>query len=119
MTPTVVSKALLWVITLWPFGNVTIRHKIEAFARALPRLAPGHASAELGRLYVDRLGLVEGSPWRAALRDACDSLESLPPTTMRLHVVNDLSRAACSTAVPAEVGRREWVRDLLDKMLPQ
>jgi hypothetical protein len=119
MTPAIVSKALLWVLTLWPFGNVAIRQKIQAFARALPRLAPGHSSAELGRAYIDRLGLVEGSPWRAALRDACDSLEPLPPASLRLRLVNDLSRAACDVAVPVEFGRREWVRGLLDKMLPK
>jgi len=119
MTPTIVSKALLWVLTLWPFGNVKIRAKIQAFAMALPRLAPGHNSAELGRTYVDRLGLDRDSPWRAALRDACDSLEPLPPATLRVRLVNDLSRAACCVAVPVEFGRRQWVAGLLDKMLPQ
>jgi len=118
VTPAIVSKAMLWVLTLWPFGNVKIRAKLQTFAAALPRLAPGHNSAELGRAYVDRLGLDRESPWRAALRDACDSLEPLPPTTMRLRLVNDLSRAACCTAAPAEVGRREWVAGMLDKMLP-
>lgn len=119
MTPAIVSKALIWVLTLWPFGNVKIRAKIQTFALALPRLAPGHNSAELGRAYVDRLGLDRDSPWRAALRDACDSLEPLQPTTLRVRLVNDLSRAACCVAVPVEFGRRDFVAGVLNRLLPE
>jgi hypothetical protein len=69
MTLSFLSKAILFVMTAYPFGNALVLSKIEAFARALPRLAAG--SGPLARVYVStKLGLAEGSPIREALTEA-------------------------------------------------
>jgi hypothetical protein len=117
MTPFWISKALLWVVLTFPFGNAAMRGKIENFARALPKLSP--YSRDAARLYVDRLGLVRGSPWHAALMDSLDSLEPVPPPTLRLRLVNDLARASMQTAIQAPRERFGEVRDILDRLLPK
>jgi hypothetical protein len=117
VTPTVAAKALLYVALHFPFGNVALQRKIETFARALPRLAP--ASAPAARLWVEKLGLVDQSPWKLAMLDALATLDPLPPEGLRNTLLRDLSRAACCTAIQAEPERRATVFALLDRAAPR
>lgn len=116
MTSTWISKALLWVAITYPFANAAIQKKLVAFANAYPRLAT--ASAPAARLYVKKLGLIEGSPWESALQDSIDYLEQ-QDSFNRARFVNDLARASSMTAIQAPGNRVKDVRGILDRLLPK
>lgn len=116
MTTIWISKALLWVAMTYPFGNAAIQKKLVAFANAYPKLAT--ASAPAARLYVKKMGLVEGSPWEASLQDAIDFLEQ-QNTFNRTRFIGDLSGASTLTSIQAPPNRAGDVRAILDRLLPK
>ena len=119
MTPTAASKALLWVALHWPIGNARVARRVETFARAVPKMAATPATIQAAQLYIEGCGLVEQSPWRAAMVDVLDSLRATPPPALRLHLVSDLARASLYTATPAPFDRARQVAAQLEQLLPQ
>lgn len=119
MTPALAAKALLYVALHFPIGNARVARRIETFARAVPKLAATPTSLAAATAYIDGCGLAESSPWRASMLDVVDALRPLPPTSLRLRLVNDLAFASTFTATAAPIERRPQVAALLDQLLPK
>jgi hypothetical protein len=121
VTLSFLSKAILFVMTAYPFGNATVLAKIEAFARALPRLAP--AQAELARTYVTtKLGIAEGSPIREALIEATYLLDD----PNRFNARRCLSDLACAPRFSNKVAGveeaekgRAWLLLRFEEFIPK
>jgi hypothetical protein len=122
MTLKILSVAMLWVISHFPFANDTINLKIKTFAQALPKVGPGQVDA--ARKYIKSIGLDENSPWVAVMNE-CVYFSFDPTLFNRMNFVNRLGDATRDTHDGTYRGISQQLTDiyqtraLLNRLLPK